>query len=240
VAPFPSTEGYDPNFDPAQAQKIVPMLGRLATILLSQSRFLGESLGLLTSGDVFSRFVIAPSDPSQKNKSALQCASLRAFGGFMERSFRAHDFLLGRRNCQMFLKSHFLLPLDNPVIAAGQAEAGGYASTIKSKFSSNPPKGINVPPYGQVWVPVIPLVGTAFAEVPNPARGTITDDRIQSVAGLVLDRLDAIKDPLLDGAPFSWILKRIIGLLCNFPGSLITRKKIAEALTAALSPDGQG
>ena len=140
----------------------------------------------------------------------------------------------------MFLKSHFLLPLENPVIAAGQGQAGPYSSAIKSKFATNPPKGVNVPPYGQVWVPVIPLVGTAFNEVPSPARGTITQDRIQSIAGLVLDRLDAIKDPLLDGAPFSWILKRIIGLLCNFPGRLITRKKIADALKDALSPDGQG
>lgn len=140
----------------------------------------------------------------------------------------------------MFLKSHFLLPLDNPVIAAGQADAGSYAPTIKTKFATNPPSGVKVPPYGPVWVPIIPLVGTAFVEVPNPVRGTIKEDKIESIAGLVLDRLDAIKGPLLDGAPISWLLKLIIAGLCNFPGSLITRKKIVGALKEALSPDVQG
>jgi hypothetical protein len=62
VAPFPSAERYDPTFNFAEAQGIFPMLRRLFTILVSQSRFLGESLAVLASGAAFSRFVIAPSD----------------------------------------------------------------------------------------------------------------------------------------------------------------------------------
>lgn len=237
VAPFPSTDRYDPNYDFARAQNIFTMMGKLVTVLLSQSRFLGESLDVLTSGAAFSRFVVAPSDPTQESKNALQCGKLGAFGGFMARGFRAHDFLLGRRNCQMFLKTHFRLPLDNPVIATGQSEAGSYAEAIRSKFVCGPPPLVQVPPYGTVWMPVIPLVGSAFAEVPNPARGSITRDKIKNIADQVLARVDAIKEPLLADAPAALLLKLLAGLLCNWPARALVRTKIVDALTAALSPD---
>jgi hypothetical protein len=237
VAPFPSAERYDPTFDCAKAQGILQMLGRLVTVLISQSRFLGESLVVAASGPTFSRFIIAPSDDGNTRGSALQCARLGAFGGFFERSFRAHDFLLGRRNCQKFLQSYFLLPSQNPVIAAGQAAAAGYAATISERFMSDPPPGIDVLPRGKVWMPVIPLVGSAFAEVPIPARGSITKDAISKIADAVITRFGAIKGSLLDGAPAAWFFKLVLGLFCTWPTRLLVRGKIVDALTDALSPD---
>jgi hypothetical protein len=66
------------------------------------------------NGTTFDRYVIAPSDQElvdrYKDKKfegvppALQCATLGAFGGFFYRGFRAHDYALGRRNCQKFLQ----------------------------------------------------------------------------------------------------------------------------------------
>jgi Patatin-like phospholipase len=234
VAPFPSADRYDPQFNFSEAAGLLPMLGRLATVLLSQSRFLGESLALLASGAAFSRFVIAPSDSGQGRKDALQCASLGAFGGFMERSFRAHDFLLGRHNCQKFLKTFFRLPIGNPIILAGQTEAGTYAPKIQAQFTDDPPPGVTVPPYGKVWMPVIPLVGSAFNPVPNPVRGSISKDAIKAIADQMLKRLNAIKGPLLGGA---WLPKLITGLLCSWPTRLLVRGKIIDALATALSPD---
>src|SRR5262249_21903233 len=55
----------------------------------------------------------------QAQPPALQCATLGAFGGFFDRGFRAHDYALGRRNCQKFLSDSFVLPMDNVVIKAG-------------------------------------------------------------------------------------------------------------------------
>ncbi len=237
VAPFPSTDRFDPHYNFTVEQGLFPMLSRLATVLVSQSRFLGESLAVLTSGAAFSRFVIAPSDPGQKQGNALQCASLGAFGGFMERSFRAHDFLLGRHNCQKFLKTYFCLPIGNPIISAGQTEAGVYSPKIEALFADDPPPGVTVPPQGKVWMPVIPLVGSAATPVPNPTRGTISRDAVGAIADQVLGRINAIKDPLLDGAPVAWLLKLIVGAFCTWPGRIVARRKIRDGLSAALSPD---
>ena len=36
------------------------------------------------------------------------------FGGFLDRRFRVHDYVLGRMNCQQFLRRSFSLPLFDP------------------------------------------------------------------------------------------------------------------------------
>jgi hypothetical protein len=130
VAPRPSDERYDPNWDASKAEGLFVLLRKLVTIVLSQARFLGESLAALTKGATFSRFLVAPSDNGKSPGTALQAARLGGFAGYMSRSFRAHDFLLGRRNCQEFLRSHLRLPLDNPIVAAGLNEAGAHAAEI--------------------------------------------------------------------------------------------------------------
>ncbi len=102
VAPFPSENLCNLNYDFAGNSSVFGMLPNLFTTLISQSRFLGESLTAVVTGASFSRFVLAPSDAENPTKPALQCGLLGAFGGFFERGFRAHDYQLGRRNCQVF------------------------------------------------------------------------------------------------------------------------------------------
>jgi hypothetical protein len=237
IAPFPSADRYDPSYSIPKAMGLLPMLARLVTVLISQSRFLGESLAVTAGGAAFSRFVIAPSEDGQAQGSPLQCARLGAFGGFMARAFRAHDFLLGRRNCQKFLKSYFLLPTENPIIAAGQSEALIYASTIVRIFTGGAPRGVPDPPPGHAWMPVIPLLGSAFADVPAPARGTISKAVITQIADAVLKRVSAIKSPLLAEAPMAWLWKLIVGALCAWPMRLFIRSRFVGALTEALLPD---
>lgn len=237
VAPFPAADRYNPDYKPEQARGLFTMLARLVTVLISQSRFLGESLNVATAGPVFSRFVISPSEDGKAHGSALQCGAVGAFGGFMERSFRAHDFLLGRRNCQKFLKSYFLLPADNPVIRHGLGEADTYAGQLQAKFAGGPPRDFTGIPQGKVWMPVIPLVGSASREVVEPAPGAINAAAIGKIADAVIQRFAAIKGPLLDGAPAAWLLKLVAGIFCAWPTRIFVRDKIVSALTAALAPN---
>jgi hypothetical protein len=65
------------------------MLPNLFNALVSQSRFLGESLTAVMSGTSFSRFVLAPSDSEHPEQDALQCGLLSAFGGFLRARFSA-------------------------------------------------------------------------------------------------------------------------------------------------------
>jgi hypothetical protein len=237
VAPFPATDEFDPKYNPAFNAGIWRMLGRLVTVLVAQSRFLGESLEALTSAPSFSRFVVAPSDPEQAGASPLQCSLLGAFGGFFERGFRAHDFLLGRRNCQRFLSTHFCLPAENPVISAGLNNAGLYSGAIANTFRLPPPNPkLAAPDY--IWLPIIPCVGTAHEEVPAPRPAQIAASALDEIVGLIVSRLKGVKSGLLEGAP--WLLKTLLSVALSWPVDRAVKSKLRSALSDALCPNVAG
>jgi hypothetical protein len=63
--------------------------------------------------DSYGLHVIAPSrNGVTKPQYAIACGSLGGFGGFLNKSFRVHDFFLGRHNCQSFLRKFFVVDLD--------------------------------------------------------------------------------------------------------------------------------
>jgi len=201
IAPFPGKEAFDLNYKAIKARKLLSVIGSLLDALLAQSRFQGESLSLLKSDDVFSRFVIAPSDDMFPARPALMSSSLGAFGGFLAEVFRDRDYQLGRRNCQWFLREHFVLPVENPLIASGLT--GNEASLIKTFQASNAPS-LNRPPVTQTWMPIIPLCGRAAVTVNNPGRFTITRSAVDQIADKAANRLRVVLDALIRDSAWSF------------------------------------
>jgi hypothetical protein len=197
VAPFPAEDRFNPEYDAAAQASLMKAVGRLFTAVISQSRFFGESLALIMTGKVFSRFMIAPSDMTlPQGTAALQCSTLGAFGGFFERGYRAHDFALGRRNCQQFLRAQFILPQGNPIIMAGLDPEGRALAA----FGTDPPNQAVVE-QSQRWIPLIPLCGTAAEEVPRPVRASMLDDDLDDVVDLIVKRFKAVAPLLLPKLP---------------------------------------
>jgi hypothetical protein len=215
IAPFPTTEEYSEQFDSAKSSNVFVVVSKLFSALIAQSRFFGESLNQIMSGTTFSRFVIAPSDDELAKQyaenpdaqpPALQCARLGAFGGFFEREFRAHDYALGRRNCQKFLRDHFVLPEDNIVIKSGIREShrqeilsrfgrpplGNYAGASSVNSSSQTtPEGVGEGE--QRWIPVIPLCSESVLNpVPTRKSTTIPDAKLRLIVKLIGKRVRAI------------------------------------------------
>ena len=95
----------------------------------------------MMDGTDFSRFVIAPDNADAPPKTCvLQCGKLGAFGGFFARGYRAHDFALGRRNCQWFLREYFRLPTTNPVMQEGLSRPGVDSINLLERFRQPPPE----------------------------------------------------------------------------------------------------
>jgi hypothetical protein len=242
VAPFPSPDAYQSDFDFDQCSSIAGMLARLANALLSQSRFLGESLTAVLSGSSVSRFVLAPSGPDTDppQKSALQCSLLGAFGGFFERGFRAHDYQLGRRNCQKFLTDHFRLAENNPIIQAGMNKLTPDArAMVQGRYLWDKD--------GQKTIPIIPLCGTVVQEVPLPDPATITTAQVNQILGLIIARMHALVipmlTPILGSGPEAMALRGTLGILISTVGkdklSKYLQKELAEVL-AGHAPMEQG
>jgi hypothetical protein len=116
---------------------------------------------------------------------------LSAFGGFFERGFRAHDYQLGRRNCQRFLQETFRLTVDNPIIAAGLDDE--TRDMVIAEYHPENPETVKT-------LPIIPLCGTAKTVIPYPERATITSARVGHILNWIVDRLHAVTGALIDDA----------------------------------------
>jgi len=217
IAPFPTTEKFDSAFAAGEQSGIFSVLPRLFSALISQSRFFGESLSQIMSGATFNRFVVAPSDP--ESETALQCATLGAFGGFFERGFRAHDYQLGRRNCQKFLKDFFVLPADNVIIGpALDSLPAEIRAQVIANFQRPAPGTYAGEPGPQeqqtstsVWLPIIPLCSPSVTqEIAPVVRAKMTRKALDTVVSLILQRFRALMPIFLDEigtAPLRWFLK---------------------------------
>ena len=232
VAPFPSQGVFTRNPDLQKDATVAAALAGLLSVFISQSRFFGESLALITSG-TSSRFVIAPSDTSlPPGTPALQCASLGAFGGFFERSFRAHDFQLGRRNCQEFLRKHFALPTGNPIIASGLAALGERSAQALAQFKVKAPEDASSELTSD-WMPIVPLCSDAVAEdVPQPVPGKISKDSLNEIVGLIEARMGAVLPLLLRDLPSEPLRLSLEGIAKLV--ELFGKGKIREYLEAQL------
>ncbi len=117
IAPFPSlvkTPAADDNL------KLVHVLKTLGSSLLQQARFKPDELHKAENDKVFSRFMISPTrehdpDNTLAAKLPIACGAMSGFSGFLHELFRRHDYLLGRRNAQAFLRWNFALPETNPL-----------------------------------------------------------------------------------------------------------------------------
>jgi hypothetical protein len=242
VAPFPGDDQFSNAYNVEDKITLLGMLPDLLSTLISQSRFQGENLSLLKDESVFSRFVIAPVDETAKPPvPALQSSSLYAFGGFLYKGFREHDYQLGRRNCQRFLREHFVLPIENPIIAQG---LGSNKQVLIDQFSAKDPSapspsGINT----RAWMPVIPLCGTAIPEVPLPSRQKLTADALDKLVKAGISRLNAVAAQIVKGQGFfAWLMGAEIRAGLTFKGQSWLKDKITNELQLhdSLAPNTPG
>ncbi len=167
--------------------------------LKNQARFKPEELALAEHDDVYSRFMISPSrqdDQGNPVEPAMAAAILGGFGGFFHESFRRHDFQLGRRNCQAFLRRHFCLPETNSLFK-------GMSTELRESFhvrDANSDKEIFAAPDGSKvpFLPIIPLTGDSTRPVPlpEPPSGRAVD--LAALEKAVRERVEAVGKTLID------------------------------------------
>jgi hypothetical protein len=149
----------------------------LIPALVDQARFKSSDLIAAADPKIYSRHLISPSrgkpkptSPDEAAQPDLACGLLYAFGGFLDEQFREHDFQLGRRNCQKFLRDHFRLHPQNPIFGEpASAESAPHARR-----------------------PIIPLVGTAAVEVQPPPWPAIPERALADLRAALRGRLNPL------------------------------------------------
>jgi hypothetical protein len=128
---------------------------------------------------------------------------LGGFGGFVARTFRDHDFQLGRRNCQRFLQTTFLLPQTNRIIRDGYQDVADQTPFIAADRPGRP---------------VIPLLGSARGQVMPPDWPQITGRDLDTLLGRLSTRLTAVAKALLMRQSISMVFNFGVPLVYLFRG----------------------
>ena len=158
----------------AMAPPLTVALPDLAESLLSgmlqQTQYDTRDILLAAYPGVYSRFMITALREDNVGDPALATAGMGAFLGFACDAFRRHDYMLGRKNCQDFLRNQFVLPEASPVFR------GCLDDVPLGQFRFTDSSGS--------YLPIIPLVGQARVQEttdpwpknaldPNKFRGAI-------------------------------------------------------------------
>jgi len=208
----------------ATVPALVDLLAPAAHMLVSANRFATADIADFLHPSDYSRFIIAPKRSADAGVhaatggEALCGDGLGAFLGFMSHDFRHHDFMLGRRNCQAFLSGTFTLSAKNPVFGSN-----------KPVFSNNY-KGPK-PPTDEV--PIVPLLGSAVSEQPQPdwPAGAFDADSLRDLVTRRVDLLLSRASAYLGMNPAEHIA--YLGAVKVFIGPLGSRKVI-EAIKSEL------
>ncbi len=212
IDPFPDPAQDGP--ENAHGQELLSLGLSLLSAYKEQARFKPVDLALADDDTVYSRFLITPDrgDDAQGRKlPALAAGALGGFSGFLARDYRVHDYLLGRRNCQRFLRCHFTLPSDNPLFDR-------WPPALKEKYLRRARDDCRM---NEPELPIIPLLGDCDAEEPLSLWPVDCVD-LNKLSGQIGKRLDAIYGSITLG---TWGR-----LLLTLGWNFFLRKKILDVV----------
>ena len=233
VAPL---ELFDPaNVKPNADDSLLTVLPEVATGLREDALTNDEQIAKAFDETDYSRYIIAPtrtSTPTANDRlsPAITGTTLGTFGAFLSKDFRVHDFFLGRRNAQQFLRNHFTIPVSsmsqNPIF---QDEAPFIGSTLQQFLSADSNGQRN-------YFPIIPLCGTAAADQYFPTWPTAKGYSISSIQDLLTQRVDKLLSLTQDALKLGWLSNLLVTVVKNQVSNALVQgamTQIQNALTKA-------
>jgi hypothetical protein len=164
----------------------VALATALVPALIDQARFKPDQLALALDETHASRYLIGPRRDGKRY--TIASGLLGVFGGFVSRSFRDFDFQLGRRNCQQFLRTSFAVGAGNKIVETW----GLKVDRARFKTPPDPKDAVTGTTYC-----LIPLYGSATAEVPLPTWPQISQDDFDLLEKRIAERFDRVAPMLI-------------------------------------------
>ncbi|MBE7175716.1 MAG: patatin-like phospholipase family protein [Mucilaginibacter polytrichastri] len=207
IDPFPSQPAsFTPNLD------LLGVTGKTLSTMIGQLRFKPDDIEAAFDPQDASRYLISPSRNRYglplDGEKAIACGTMSGFGGFLHRSFRVHDYFLGRRNCQKFLKDIFTVPASsmNPIFEEGYQEIPDTKPFLSSDGKS---------------LQIIPVF--VIAEEKEPDWPVIAFSEIERYESPLKTRLEKVIFSTLDLNAFD----KILGLIGS---RVLIRRKMGSAV----------
>jgi hypothetical protein len=197
IDPFPDVVAYRP--DEPQPAGLLDVALALLGAMKNQNRFQPDELVTAFDDPHARRHLVAPSRriDGERMDHPLAGGAVSGFAGFIDRSFRLHDFQLGRANCQRFLARHFRLPAAHPLFA-------GWHAQWRADFAD-----------GTDTLPAIPLLGPAAIPIATPPWPVLPAARLDVLRLQLVRRVRAILPRAIDhllarnGPAMRWVTRRL-------------------------------
>lgn len=160
-----ATTASTSNIIGSQSTDLLHCASRVFGVMLNEAAFKDSDFFEAMDTRNFSQFLISPTrEGRQTGEYILATSTLNLFGGLLDERLRHHDFLLGRRNCQKFLKEHFTID-----VARGRSN-GNFADIERWAEKS------------EGHTPIIPLFGSAAEECPLPHWPLFTEEEKKKIS----------------------------------------------------------
>jgi hypothetical protein len=195
--------------------------------LIDQARFKPDELALAADEEHASRYLIGPSRDVNGTTQRYGIASglLGGFGGFVARAFRDHDYQLGRRNCQQFLRESFVVSANNAIVTS-------WPATVVRKSQEVTRTAKDIALNRPICYRLIPLIDDLDKEIKLPDWPRISQDEFKKLQKRIAARFDRVA-PLLVQQNVKGFLGFLLGLVLKplirgIPG-LVRDKTLAFA-----------
>ena len=220
IAPLETGDVFPIDYDISK-DSLFDIIEPTLNSMRQEAMFSAQEITLAFDEDVYSRFIVAPvrntnATSADRVSPGITGSILGAFGAFLSRDFREHDFFLGRRNAQQFLRKSFALPsedaLQNPLFKL-LANCDNY-----NNFTFKDADGVD-------YLPIIPLCGSAKNDTYFPQWPTGKGYDLIDIENKLAVRIDEILKALVESGHFNSIER----LALNTAAALL-KDKIAEAV----------
>lgn len=151
IDPFPDKISNTPQNEPDDLFSIIPAI--IGTLWDQAKVKRAETLDAFTNdyyrGEIFpSRHTYNPeSKKYELQKQPIACGSVMAFGGFLDITFRQHDFFLGRNNARNFFNVYFSFEYD---------PANNMVHPIHRSWTEEMVEQLSFERDGKTFLPIIP------------------------------------------------------------------------------------
>jgi hypothetical protein len=177
----------DPEPGPARHATLFRVLTCLLPVQVQHARLSSLDLLQVLSPNVYSRYMISPTRDGKDKKyfgtSALASGELGAWFGIFSKKYREHDYFLGRRNAQKFLRTIFTLPAGNSLFSEPRWTARNQQDFRDPSVDDN------------LHLQIIPVCTRAVGEeepAPQWPVGAYDDARREKVTPLIKARVYAL------------------------------------------------
>lgn len=195
IDPFPDLVGY--RSDETQPGGLLDVAMSLLAAMRNQTRFQPQELVTAFDDPYAGRQLMAPSRRvnGERMDHPLAGGAIDGFAGFLDRSFRLHDFWLGRANCQRFFRRHFRLPARHPLF-------DGWSPGQRQAYD-----------IGDGTLPIVPLLADAAALANAPSWPRLPPERMDELRALLRKRTRALLPHAIDhllahsSRPMRWLTR---------------------------------